>query len=112
MKSLGLTGGMGMGKSTSAQWLRSRHVAVVDADDLAREVVEPGQPVLTQIQRDFGDGIVGPDGRLRRAELARIVFADDAARQRLEELLHPLIRERWQAQLADWRRQNFRWRSS
>jgi dephospho-CoA kinase len=106
MKSLGLTGGVGMGKSTSAQVLRSRRVAVVDTDELAREVVQPGQPALAQIQQAFGRGMIGPDGLLRRAELARIVFADEVARKRLEEMLHPLIRERWRAQLADWRQRD------
>jgi dephospho-CoA kinase len=85
--------------------LRQRSAAVVDTDDLARQMVQPGQPALLKIQRLFGDDIVGPDGQLRRDELARIVFADAAARQRLEEVLHPRIRERWRAQIAAWRDQ-------
>jgi dephospho-CoA kinase len=103
MKVVGLTGGVGMGKSTAAQLLRSRGAAVVDTDDLARQVVEPGQPALAEVREAFGAEIVGPDGRLRRDELARRVFADPAARQRLEALLHPPIRALWRAQVETWR---------
>jgi dephospho-CoA kinase len=103
MKVLGLTGGIGMGKSASAQLLRGRGVPVVDTDDLARQVVEPGQPALAEIVAAFGPQIVGPDGRLRRAELARRVFADPAARRRLETILHPRIRVLWRAQVETWR---------
>jgi dephospho-CoA kinase len=103
MKVVGLTGGVGMGKSTAAQLLRSRGAAVVDTDDLARQVVEPGQPALAEVREAFGAEIVGPDGRLRRDELAWRVFADPAARQRLEALLHPPIRALWRAQVETWR---------
>jgi len=103
MKLLGLTGGVGMGKSTSAQLLGWRGAAIVDTDDLARQVVQPGQPALAEVQAAFGRGIVGPDGQLRREELARIVFADATARQKLEAILHPRIRELWRAQIAAWR---------
>ena len=103
MKVVGLTGGVGMGKSTAAQLLRSRGAAVVDTDDLARQVVEPGQPALAEVREAFGAEIVGPDGRLRRDELARRVFADPAARRRLEGILHPPIRALWRAQVQNWR---------
>ena len=102
MKVLGLTGGVGMGKSTSAQLLRERGVRVVDTDDLARQVVEPGQPALAEVVAAFGPEIVGPDGQLRRRELARRVFADSAARRRLEAILHPRIRLLWRAQVETW----------
>src|ERR1035438_3822386 len=102
MKVVGLTGGVGMGKSASAQLLGSRGAAVVDTDDLARQVVEPGQPALAEVRETFGPGIVGPDGRLRRDELARRVFADAASRQRLEGILHPPIRALWRAQVETW----------
>jgi dephospho-CoA kinase len=105
MKALGLTGGMGMGKSTCAQLLRQRGAAVVDADDLARQVVLPGQPALAEIQQAFGNDIVGPDNQLRRDDLARVVFANPAARKRLEAILHPRIRDRWQTHVANWREQ-------
>jgi len=103
VKTFGLTGGIGMGKSTATDLLRQRGVSVVDSDSIAREVVEPGQSALIEIQQVFGKNIVGSDGRLRRDELARRVFADVAARRRLEEILHPRIRAIWQAQLQSWR---------
>jgi dephospho-CoA kinase len=103
VKVLGLTGGVGMGKSASAQHLRARSVPVVDTDDLARQVVEPGQAALTEVQQAFGTDFVGPDGQLRREELARRVFADPAARKRLEDILHPRIRALWRAQVEAWR---------
>jgi dephospho-CoA kinase len=103
MKVLGLTGGIGMGKSTSARLFQERAVPVVDTDDLARKVVEPGQPALAEILAAFGPEMIGPDGRLRRDEMARRVFADSAARQRLEGILHPRIRELWRAQVEVWR---------
>jgi dephospho-CoA kinase len=92
-----------MGKSTAAQLLSQRGVSVVDTDVLARRVVEPGQPALAEVQRIFGPDIVAPDGRLRRDELARIVFADPVARQKLEDILHPRIRALWRDQVAAWR---------
>jgi dephospho-CoA kinase len=106
MKVCGLTGGVGMGKSTAAQFLRVRGAQVVDADELARQLVQPGQPALAEIQTEFGKKVVAPEGRLRRDELARIVFADAAARKKLETILHPRIRERWLAQFEIWRRES------
>jgi dephospho-CoA kinase len=103
MKVLGLTGGIGMGKSTSARLLRAREVPVVDTDDLARQVVAPGQAALAEVLAAFGPQMAGPDGQLRRAELARCVFADPAARRRLEAILHPPIRALWRAQVETWR---------
>jgi dephospho-CoA kinase len=103
LKVLGLTGGVGMGKSACAQLLAARGVAVVDTDDLARQVVEPRQPALAEVREAFGPQIAGPDGRLRRDELARRVFADPSARQRLEAILHPPIRALWRAQVVTWR---------
>jgi dephospho-CoA kinase len=73
MKVCGLTGGVGMGKSTAAGFLRSRGAQIVDADELARQLVQPGQPALAEIQTEFGRTIIASDGRLRREELARIV---------------------------------------
>ena len=103
MKVFGLTGGIGMGKSTAAQFLRDRGFAVVDTDVLARELVEPGQPVLEEINKIFGAEFIAPDGRLRRDELARRVFANSGARKKLEDILHPRIREAWLAQIETWR---------
>jgi dephospho-CoA kinase len=106
MKVCGLTGGVGMGKSTAAQFLSERGAQVVDADELARQLVQPGQPALAEIQTAFGRELIAPDGRLRRDELARIVFTDAAAREKLEAILHPRISERWLAQVEIWRREN------
>ena len=106
MKLCGLTGGVGMGKSTAAEFLLARGAQVVDTDELARQLVEPGQPALAEIQTQFGENLVAANGQLRRDELARIVFADNAARRKLEAILHPRIRERWLAQTETWRKQN------
>ncbi len=106
MKTIGLTGGIGMGKSAAAQWLQSHGIAVVDTDDLARAVVEPGQPALDEIKGMFGGDVIGDDGKLRRNELAHAVFADAAARKKLEAILHPRIHDLWSAQLDIWRAEN------
>ncbi|MGH7977628.1 MAG: dephospho-CoA kinase [Limisphaerales bacterium] len=106
MKVCGLTGGVGMGKSTAAELLRVRGAQVVDTDELARELVRPGQPALAEIKKEFGKSIISLAGELNRAELARIVFTDANARKKLEEILHPKIRERWLAQTENWRKEN------
>ena len=103
MKLCGLTGGVGMGKSTAAGFLLRQRIRVVDTDDLARQLVQPGEPALAEIQTQFGKNLIAADGQLRRDELARIVFADNAARLKLEAILHPRIRERWLAQVEIWR---------
>lgn len=103
MKVCGLTGGVGMGKSTAAGFFLRAGVRVVDTDEIARALVRPGEPALAEIQRQFGNDILAPDGQLRRDELARIVFADSAARHRLEAILHPRIRTTWLAHLEAWR---------
>src|SRR5271157_4619779 len=102
----GLTGGVGMGKSAAAELLRARGVPVVDTDELARQVVEGGQPALAEVSRVFGPEVLGPEGRLRRNELAERVFADPVARKRLEAILHPRIRALWRAQVAAWRKES------
>lgn len=102
-KIYGLTGGVGMGKTTVAQLLERRGVAVVDTDVLARKVVEPGQPALAAIQEMFGGAVLAQDGSLRREELARRVFASDISRKQLEAILHPRIRALWMAQTEQWR---------
>jgi dephospho-CoA kinase len=87
----GLTGGIASGKSTVAARLRARRVPVIDADSLAREVVEPGTAGLRAIVDAFGSGMLAPDGTLDRKALARVAFSDDAARWRLNAITHPLI---------------------
>lgn len=103
MEVLGLTGGIGMGKSACAQLLQWRGAMVVDTDDLARQIVEPGQPALAEVQEAFGAELVGADERLKREELAQLVFADAGARTKLEAILHPRIRELWRVQIEAWR---------
>jgi dephospho-CoA kinase len=103
MKTFGLTGGIGMGKSAVTKILCERGVPVVDTDLLAHQIVQPGSPILEKIRREFGNEIVGPDGRLRRDELAKIIFADATARKKLEDIMHPPIRELWLAQIEQWR---------
>ena len=100
---IGLTGGVGMGKSTTASFLERLGIPVIDTDALARQIVEPGQPALQEIQEVFGNDVIDLDGRLRRDQVARLVFADDAKRRQLEGILHPRIRELWLAQVAAWR---------
>jgi dephospho-CoA kinase len=99
MKAIGLTGGVGMGKSTAARFFAERGLPVIDTDELARELVEPGQPALAEIRAAFGEAVIDGSGRLRRDELAKVVFADRAKRERLEGILHPRIREAWLGQV-------------
>jgi dephospho-CoA kinase len=89
---VGLTGGIASGKSTVADLFAARGVTVLDTDLIARQVVAPGQPALEQIVEAFGSGILGADGRLDRPALRARIFADPAARKRLEAILHPAIR--------------------
>jgi dephospho-CoA kinase len=103
MKAVGLTGGIGMGKSACANLLQQKGVPIIDTDDLARRIVEPGEPALKEIQGTFGKELVGNDGCLRRDALAAIVFKDAEARIKLEKILHPRIRELWKKQIDDWR---------
>ena len=93
MLRVGLTGGIASGKSTVANELARRGAVIIDADELAREVVEPGTPGLAAVVRRFGEGVLR-DERLDRAALARIVFADPQARRDLEKIIHPEVRRR------------------
>ncbi len=103
MQTIGLTGGIGMGKSTAAEFFRRRGLALTDSDVIARQIVEPGQPALAEIGRLFGKDIIDDDGCLRRAELAQRIFTDTDARRKLEGILHPRIRAVWQHQFQSWR---------
>lgn len=91
MRLFGLTGGIASGKSTVADRLRARGLPVIDADQLAREVVAPGTEGLRAVVKAFGEGLVDRNGELDRPALARVVFADEVARRKLNALLHPLI---------------------
>jgi dephospho-CoA kinase len=98
---VGLTGGIATGKSTVSEILRGLGAEIIDADQLARDVVEPDQPALRGIVAEFGRDVVSPDGRLDRKRLGAIVFADPERRKRLEALTHPAIRARFQARLDE-----------
>lgn len=91
MRLVGLTGDIAAGKSTVAAMLADRGAAVVDADGIARQVVEPGTPALAAVVGRFGSGVLLPDGRLDRPALAAIVFDDEQARRDLEAITHPAI---------------------
>jgi dephospho-CoA kinase len=104
---VGLTGGLATGKSTVSEILRRLGCVVIDADLLAREIVEPGQPALAAIAREFGPDVLQPDGTLDRKRLGAIVFADPARRRRVEAITHPAIRDRFQARLAELEAQGF-----
>lgn len=97
---VGITGGIGSGKSALTDHLAARGVAIVDADRVARDVVAPGEAALDAIASRFGENILRDDGTLDRAALRRIVFTDPDARRWLESLTHPLIGARLQAGLA------------
>jgi len=103
MKLIGITGGIGMGKSACGELLQQRQLPVIDTDTIARQIVEPGQPALLEIKKCFGDEMVGTDGQLRRDQLAEKVFGNVEARQQLERILHPRIREIWQAEAGRWK---------
>jgi dephospho-CoA kinase len=91
MLKIALTGGIGSGKSTAAGYFSELGVPVIDADQLARELVAPGSAALGEIAAAFGPGTIGDDGRLNRARLRQVVFADPKQRRRLEAILHPRI---------------------
>lgn len=92
MRRIGLTGGIGSGKSTVATMLAARGAVVVDADQIARDLVEPGGEALAELVTEFGPRILQPDGSLSRGELAALAFSDPRATQRLNAIMHPLIR--------------------
>ena len=101
MLRVGLTGGLGSGKSTVAGMLRALGAEVIEADDLGRAMMEPGQPVYQQILQAFGPQVADPDGRLNRAQLAKLAFAEGRLQQ-LNAIVHPAVIEaqrQWMAQL-------------
>lgn len=91
MLRVGLTGGIGSGKSEVSKRLAAHGATIIDADKAAREVVAPGTPGLAQVVAAFGDGVLRPDGSLDRPKLGAIVFADEAARTTLNGIVHPLV---------------------
>lgn len=95
-----LTGGIASGKSTVARRLRELGAVVVDADQVARDVVEPGTPALARIADEFGGGVIAADGSLDRAAMGAIIFGDEAARRALNAITHPAVGERSRALFA------------
>ncbi len=93
MLRVGLTGGIGSGKSAVADLLAAHGAVIIDADQLAREVVEPGTAGLEAVAAEFGPGVLTSDGRLDRAAMAGVIFADPQARARLEGIIHPAVRQ-------------------
>ncbi len=97
---VGLTGGIGSGKSTVADRFAARGVPCIDADQLTRELVEPGTPLLAEIVTNFGDDMLDHEGRLDRRRMRERVFADPAERERLESLLHPAVYAAMRSRIA------------
>ncbi len=99
MLSIGLTGGIGSGKSTAASFFANQGVTVIDLDQIARTIVAQGSPALIQIQKRYGDEILDSKKHLNRQKLSEIIFLEADEKKWLEELLHPLIREEQQKQV-------------
>lgn len=100
MRVIGLTGGIASGKTTVAELLGRHGAVLLDADGIAREVVEPGTPALAEIARVFGPGVLDASGRLDRPALARRVFTDQAARSKLNAIVHPAVFAAYERELA------------
>jgi dephospho-CoA kinase len=97
---IGLTGGIGSGKSTVANLFADLDVPIIDMDQIARQVVEPGQPALQQIAQIFGNELIDAEGKLKRQQLSQIIFDSEEKRRQLEAILHPKIRKETERQLA------------
>lgn len=93
MLRVGITGGIGSGKTALTDWLATKGIVIVDADLASRVIVAPGQPALAEIAETFGSEFIQADGQLDRAALRALVFTDDSKRQQLEAITHPRIRE-------------------
>ncbi len=108
MLRLGLTGGIASGKSAVAALLREFGFPVLDADALAHKLIEPGQAAYDEVTREFGLSIIGADGRVDRAKLAAIVFADRAKLDRLNAIVHPRVEATLLRQFEEWERNGIR----
>lgn len=97
---VGLTGGIGSGKSAAAEHFGRLGAAVVDTDAIAHELTRPGGAAIAELRRQFGEDVVGPDGAMDRAKMRSLAFRDPEAKARLERLLHPLIREESRRRIA------------
>ena len=98
---IGLTGGIGSGKSTVQNMFARLGVPVIDADQIAREVVEPGQPALEELVELLGPGVLTSEGKLNRVRIRELIFADEELRRRVETMLHPRIREMMQKRIQE-----------
>jgi dephospho-CoA kinase len=96
---IGLTGGIGSGKSTVAHIFEQLQTPVIDADEIAHQLVATGQPALVQIQQEFGTAVFNPDASLNRKKLSELVFSEPKQKQKLEAILHPLVYQSIQAEL-------------
>ncbi|MEE9203014.1 MAG: dephospho-CoA kinase [Dehalococcoidia bacterium] len=101
---IGLTGGMGSGKSTVSRLLMEKGARMVDGDKVGHQLYEPGGPAYSEVVATFGPGVVGPDGQIDRARLGSIVFADPDALKRLNAIMHPKIKDVIAEVLQGWRR--------
>src|SRR5215467_10423733 len=108
MLRLGLTGGIASGKSAVAAMLRELGFSVLDADSLAHKIIEPGQPAYEEVFREFGSAITDGQGRVDRAKLGALVFADRAKLDRLNAMVHPRVAEVVLRQLGEWQREGTR----
>ncbi len=104
MLRVGLTGGIGCGKSVVAAMLREQGFLVLDADTLAHQLVEPGQPAYDDVLQEFGKGVCDASGKIDRAKLAAIVFAEPAKLARLNQIVHPRVAEAQERQFTEWQR--------
>ncbi|WP_044477734.1 dephospho-CoA kinase [Paenibacillus antibioticophila] len=103
---IGLTGGIATGKSTVSQMLVARGAALIDADVVARRIMEPGHPVLAKVVERFGETVLLADGQLNRKRLGEIVFSDPVERKALEDITHPAIRREMKAELEALEQEN------
>ena len=103
---LGITGGVGMGKSMASQLIYERGFKVTDSDEIARALVEPGKPALEEIVKAFGPEVLMDNGELNRKKVSELVFSDTSKRITLEGILHPVIRKIWQHSLNIWEAEN------
>ncbi len=101
MLTIGLTGGVGCGKSTVAELFQQNGVPIIDADVITRDLTVPGGPALSRISSVFGDDVLLTDGQLDRRKLRRIVFEQSQARKQLEGIMHPLVREEIRARISE-----------
>ncbi|MGD9653005.1 MAG: dephospho-CoA kinase [Candidatus Dadabacteria bacterium] len=106
MKVLGLTGNIASGKSTVARMLEGMGARIIDADQIAREVVEPEKPAWVDIVKKFGPGILSPDGTIDRQRLGEIVFGDKSQRRLLMDITHPRIKKAVRERLAEYKEEN------